>query len=633
MKLFTTIVLLTVISFTLNAQTNYEALQFSNRYPEAKQQLSFTFNKKRSSLVDEKKIYIEVYEFNEGNKIVKEPKLLKKGDLYSGSFIIDSNTHVIAFYIFSDKEVDNNFGEGYFLPIYKNKKLIKPYYKTRAGLYSFYGEYNFNLARSHPKSLDLLEQGLNKFPEFYNDANFYESYIYAISKNDEINGSNIEASKIIEIEKRPKIPEGFYGILESYYTKINNKTKSDSLLTIEKQKFPKGVWQVRNLYPDFVKEKNAGNKAVMYDILISKQLANRGNLQFQGFLKKAISEAYANEGNAEMAAKWSADVPTAIKMSDLNSKSWKIAEEGKNLQTAKKMSAEATMYAKRQYENPTEKKDESMSTRTWKREQENTYATYADTYAFILYQLEEYNDGLPFAKAAATIAKFLNAEYNERYAMYLQKVVPNTNAKNILEEMVIAGSATSKTKNALKDFYKKEKNTENGFDTYIIELEGKVKKENRLIIAKTIIKKPSPKFNLKDWKGKEVSLESLKGKIVVIDFWATWCGPCIASMPGMQKAQEKLVGREDVQFLFVDTKESGDNKLENAKEFMKKKNYAFYVLMDNENKMSNAFDVNGIPAKFVLDKNGNIRFKSVGYGGNADALADEVLQMVEMAGK
>ena len=628
-----TIMLVTVISMTLHAQTNFEALQFSNLYPQAKQQLSFTFNKKRSSLIDEKNIYIEVYEFNEGNKIVKEPRLLRKGNLYTGSFTIDSNTHVIAFYIFSDNEVDNNFGEGYFLPVYKDKKLIKSYYKTRAQLYSFYAEYNFNLAISHRQSLQLLEKGLQEFQDFNDNASFYESYIDAISKTDQINGSNIESFKIDVIEKRPNIPEGFYSILENYYTKVNNKTKSDSLFAIEKQRFPNGVWQLRNLYPDFLKEKKAENKVAMYNIFVSKQIANRGNLEFQNFLKKSISEAYTNEGNVEMAEKWSSDLPMAMKMSDLNSKSWKMAEAGKDLEAAKKMSAEATMYAKQQYEKPTKNENESISSRTWIREVESTYALYADTYAFILYQLEEYVNGLPFAKAAATIAKFQNAAYNERYAMYLQKSTSNTNAKNILEKMIVTESATAKIKNALKDLYKKELKTETGFDAYIVGLEGKVKTENRLQIAKTIIKKPSPKFNLKDWNGKEVSLESLKGKIVVIDFWATWCGPCIASMPGIQKAQEKLAGRDDVQFLFIDTKESGDNKLENAKEFMKKKNYAFYVLMDNDNKMANAFDVNGIPVKFIIDKKGNIRFKSVGYGNNADALAEEVLQMVQLAGK
>ena len=256
-----TIMVLTVISSTLYAQTNSEALEFSNLYPEATQRLGFTFKKTRSSLIDEKNIYIEVYEFNEGNKIVKEPKLLKKENFYSGSFIIDSNTHVIAFYIFSDNEVDNNFGEGYFLPIYKNKKLIKPYYKTRAELYSFYGEYNFNLARSHQKSLEFLEKGLKAFPDFYDNPDYYESYINAIGKTDQINGTNIRSFKIAEIEMRPTISEGFYDILESFYTEVNNKKKSDSLLLVEKQKFPNGGWTVRNLYFDLLKEKNPEKKA------------------------------------------------------------------------------------------------------------------------------------------------------------------------------------------------------------------------------------------------------------------------------------------------------------------------------------------------------------------------------------
>jgi hypothetical protein len=55
--------------------------------------------------------------------------------------------------------------------------------------------------------------------------------------------------------------------------------------------------------------------------------------------------------------------------------------------------------------------------------------------------------------------------------------------------------------------------------------------------------------------------------------------------------------------------------------------------MDNDNKMVGDFEVSGIPTKFIIDKTGNIRFKAIGFEGNTDALAEEVLTMVEMAGK
>ena len=117
----------------------------------------------------------------------------------------------------------------------------------------------------------------------------------------------------------------------------------------------------------------------------------------------------------------------------------------------------------------------------------------------------------------------------------------------------------------------------------------------------------------------------------MVDFWATWCGPCIASMPAMKSAQEKLVKRGDVKFVFVDTWESVENKKENAADFMKKKEYPFHVLLDDMDKVVADYKVSGIPTKFVIDKAGNIRFKSVGFGGNDDALIDEVSMMVEMA--
>jgi thiol-disulfide isomerase/thioredoxin len=632
MKKISLITLCMISISALHAQVSFDALSLANKYPQQSQSLTFTFDQKMSPLKNEKNIDIAVYEFTSKGLKVKEPKLVKKGNSYTGTVMVDSNANVLAFGISNGDSKDNNGGKGYIVPVYtKSNVPVKGYYTGGSQLYAGYGEYLFGMANEPQKSLDLLEEGTKQYPEMKDDAAFYGSYLNAIGAAKKKDAEPVITEKLKGIESKPTLTENDYNLLSSWYGRFKNKAKSDSLIAAMKQKYPNGNWKNNELMGRFNKEKNGDKKAMLYDSVVAA-LSDKLSPETKDQLKAQVAQAYLTEQKQPEFGQWAGKLAPAVKASLYNNVSWNMAEAGDHISDAKKMSEEATMWAKQQMQKPTEKQPESMTAKQWEEQRKSNYAMYADTYAFILYNTGEYKTGLPYAKDGAEGNKLMDPEYNERYAMLLEKSgAPN--AKSIIEGMVKEGKASPKSKDALKAIYVKEKGSDTGFDAYVNALEADAKMKKRAALAKTMINTASPKFALKDWEGKEVSLESLKGKIVIVDFWATWCGPCIASMPGMKKAQEKLAARDDVKFVFVDTWETVDNKNDNSKEFMAKKKYPFYVLMDNEDKMVKDFDVSGIPTKFIIDKAGNIRFKAIGFEGNTDALADEVIDMVEMAGK
>ncbi len=138
----------------------------------------------------------------------------------------------------------------------------------------------------------------------------------------------------------------------------------------------------------------------------------------------------------------------------------------------------------------------------------------------------------------------------------------------------------------------------------------------------------APDFELKDLNGKSVSLKSLKGKIVILDFWATWCQPCIASFPGMQKAVDYYKNDDSVVFMFIHTQEKSPNAADDAKKMLIARGNRFDVYMDlkdevlGKSPVSAAYKISGLPAKFFIDKNGFIRYKNVGYIGVDEAIPE-----------
>jgi len=119
---------------------------------------------------------------------------------------------------------------------------------------------------------------------------------------------------------------------------------------------------------------------------------------------------------------------------------------------------------------------------------------------------------------------------------------------------------------------------------------------------------PAPDFTFPGLDGKMVSLSDLKGKVVLVNIWATWCPPCVDEMPSMEKLYRKLKGK-NFEILAVSIDESG---LKAVAPFMKKSSLTFPALIDSKGTIKTVYGITGIPESFIIDQQGILLKKIVG---------------------
>lgn len=125
---------------------------------------------------------------------------------------------------------------------------------------------------------------------------------------------------------------------------------------------------------------------------------------------------------------------------------------------------------------------------------------------------------------------------------------------------------------------------------------------------------PAPDFTIYDKYGNRVSLSDFKGKPVVINFWATWCGPCQSEMPHFEKAFKKY--GDDIEFLMINLTDGMRDTPENVQAFIDYFDYTFPVYYDIYYNASDAFGVDPIPVSFFIDKDGNLVSQQIGVLNN-----------------
>lgn len=262
-------------------------------------------------------------------------------------------------------------------------------------------------------------------------------------------------------------------------------------------------------------------------------------------------------------------------------------------------------------------------------------------HARILDKMGRYAEALPYLRMISPEFIYTNAKLNDAHIDILEHTGNAAQAAAVLETGVRNNAATPGMIEKLKKEYVAKNGKEDGFDAYMEGLKpaADVEKFRAEIKASLINAKYTP-FKLKDLNGKTVSSASeFKDKIVVLDFWATWCTPCKSAFPGMQMVVDKYAKDNKVAFYFIATQAANKDYKEEIKSYISKSGYRFNVLLDEITakgaqdqvfrSMAPVFKSSGIPRKVVL-KNGVIRWTSEGYGGSASKLVDELSYVIDL---
>ena len=263
------------------------------------------------------------------------------------------------------------------------------------------------------------------------------------------------------------------------------------------------------------------------------------------------------------------------------------------------------------------------------------YASSVSVYVSILVNQRRYDEAMVYIENALDAAP----EQADVLATVYYKSLLGTGRKleayNLLTKLYVQGWFNIEPD--LSKLYTELNGSANGFERFRENLKRDFIQQVRNHIKGMETYKPAPDFELLNMKGEKVSLASLRGKVVVLDFWATWCQPCKNSFPGMKATQLKYENDEDVAFLFINTWERDTAYKKNVAAFINQNNYPFEVLFDDQRDaqtgqlLAEKLGVTGIPAKFIIDKDGNIRYFMTGSKSEVDYIKAEMTELIESA--
>lgn len=624
------IILLTLIIFYGCGPKFEGTFSISPEKPKPGEEITVMYDPAGTPLEGKDNVDLIAYLYNTDLEDAVGIEMQKEGKGFIGKFIsLPSSFGAAVKFVDRDNYEleDNNNKEGYLINLFEDKGNTVAGSKAGLAVGYYFWAPAAGMNRDGEKSLQLFNEAFTENPEIKID--FLESYFNLLLRIKPDEANTIIQSELTNLEQQQELTETETGLLAKWYTRVNNIEKSENYKSKIYEQFPTGKYAQEFEFDKFNKAQTGKDKlAVMTEFKDkfpdSKMLSNMYN---------GILLTYRQEGNFEDAYSFIKNNPNQIHPFYFQRTVSSMINTDADKQLTKAFAEEGVKQASRFYNEPYLEKSPGETEKEWDKNRAYYLGLNEFRYGQLIYETGSIPEAIDILENAIENTSKLYGDQDllDYYGKVLVEAGEHQKALDKISQFISEGNSSASLEDKLKQAYIAVNGSDSGYEEYLGKFLSEAETEMLAELKTKIINEPAPQFTLTDLDGNEVSLSDYKGKIVLIDFWATWCAPCLQSFPGLKTAVEKYKNDNSVEFLFVNAWESVDNKEENARKFIEANNYPFHVLLDLNNEVITQFKVEGIPTKFIIDAEQNIRFKSVGFSGNLDQMVKEIELMIDLA--
>nr|WP_121270512.1 TlpA disulfide reductase family protein [Pedobacter schmidteae] len=614
-------VLVSYLSVLAFIQVQAQVVQITPEKPQRGEKVTITYHPNAAGAAISKDATDVIVNFSYSTFYEQPWKLpmIRQGNDWVASFVLQRYATFASFYVQSGDTIDKPAADRHYsISVFDGNKRVRD---------GFLHE-SYSLGAQMPKSpklpalqLALLKKELANYPDNYEAKVREQSVLMTMAKTPEEKLKHrLEARKIIaaKFEENPTFGGNLNKVTMGYLI-IGENSRLDSIRKVVSTRFPESDLAKDYLISAIAKEKDEVKKVAQLEVLLKKGKENGENsteihrMLFEHYVAKKNEEKAIYHASRSLGAV-NPYTPQRLKTisSDLTAAKLApdtaIAYAQASLKIVEQWPIGVIRYFP-EYGHILPFVADSLRTKTVAAESAGLYALIALNKFYLGYKDEAMKYALKAENTGVDKVGLMDLALLYELAGAPEKAFDAT-WKVLLEDPANVAALKSAKANFLKF-----NTSETAFDEKIKKLEALKLTQLKALLKKQLMNKPGPELSgLTDLKGKTVTKSMMKGKIVVLDFWATWCVPCMQEMPYLQKVYDKYKNNPKVMFMVVNS--GAKNTIKDAIGWeAKNRQYTFPLYFNNDPDIGEKVGFTLIPTIAVIDAEGKMQFRTIGFEG------------------